>query len=138
MKKFMLVVLFLIAPALAMADTLGALGGLALGTAIGSQVGQGNGTTAAQVILGLGMASAMSRMEDGTYGRQAVSRVVYTQPRVQGGYYNKYDDPEVEAAMARGRADRERQIRNERARHHKQMRREQMRRAYDCGYSGGC
>jgi hypothetical protein len=68
MKKFMLFVLLVVAPAFAVADTIGCVLGTAVGVGLGSKIGQGNGTVAAQVILGLGGCDTGSRIEDGTYG----------------------------------------------------------------------
>lgn len=71
MKKFILLFLLFVSPSFASADVLGGVGGGAVGVALGSLVGGGQGKLAAQVILGIAGANVGSRLEDGTYGRNS-------------------------------------------------------------------
>lgn len=77
MKKFILVVVLVaLAPSFAFADTIGCAAGGLLGGLVGSQIGGGVGQ---KIFTGLGLVmgcSAGSRIEDGTYGRNA-EEVVY-------------------------------------------------------------
>lgn len=81
--KFILVVLIALAPSLAFADTIGCAAGGVLGGLLGSQIGGGVGQ---KIFTGLGLVmgcSAGSRIEDGTYGKNAEEVVYITQPQQQ-------------------------------------------------------
>jgi len=89
----MVVVLFFGISTAVSADTLGCVGGMGVGVGLGSLIGGGNGKLAAQVIGGLAGCNTGSRIEDGTYGRQASYddvevRYIYRNGQRQGYYGN--------------------------------------------------
>lgn len=91
MKKLVLIIVLLVSPTFAFADTIGGLVGAGAGVALGTMIGGGRGTIAAEVILGLIGYNTGSRMEDGTYGYRNQPRVVavpsgYPQVQYQPGY----------------------------------------------------
>ncbi|MGB2580595.1 MAG: glycine zipper 2TM domain-containing protein [Minisyncoccia bacterium] len=121
MKKFftmLFVVLSLGATSVAQADTGGAVLGGILGAVVGNQVGGGNGrvaATAVGAIIGSQVGDNMSK--------QPVRRAVYQPPQ----QYGAGGDPELEAARAQGRAERERAARQQ-----------AIQAAYQCGRDGSC
>jgi uncharacterized protein YcfJ len=105
MKKLMIVVVMMTLSVPAMADTGGGVLGALIGGAIGNQVGGGNGKNIATLVGVIAGANIGSRVEDGTYGKDAdgYARVncgtAYTQ--------QQYDqNPGATAAAARGMSDR--------------------------------
>ncbi|KKR65402.1 MAG: 17 kDa surface antigen [Candidatus Curtissbacteria bacterium GW2011_GWA1_40_47] len=107
------------ATSVAQADTGGAALGGILGAVVGSQVGGGNGRVAATAVGAI----IGSQVGDKMTTNPPVRRAVY-QPREQ---YGAGGDPELEAARAQGRAERERAARQQ-----------AIQAAYQCGRDGSC
>lgn len=108
------------ATSVAQADTGGAAIGGILGAVVGSQVGGGNGRVAATAVGAIIGSQVGDKM---TSQAPQARRAVY-QPREQ---YGAGGDPELEAARAQGRAERERAARQQ-----------AIQAAYQCGRDGSC
>lgn len=124
MKKFftmLFLTLALGATSVAQADNGGALLGGVLGAVVGNQVGGGNGRVAATVVGAI----VGSQVGDNMTKQQPVRRAVYQVP--QYGQQQGAGDPELEAARAQGRAERERAARQQ-----------AIQVAYQCGRDGTC
>lgn len=105
MKKIILAVMMLALSVPAMADTGGAvLGALVLG-ALGNQIGGGNGKKIATVAGVMAGASIGSRLEDGTYGKDANGDYVCVNCGNQTAQ-SQYRSAGEEAAAHRGMSDR--------------------------------
>jgi len=125
MKKFftlLIVVLSLGATSVAQADNGGALLGGILGAVVGNQVGGGNGRVAATAV---GAVIGSQVGDNMTKRPQHARRAVYQVP--QYGQQQGAGDPELEAARAQGRAERERAARQQ-----------AIQVAYQCGRDGSC
>lgn len=122
MKKFftlLVVVLSLGATSVAQADNGGAFLGGILGAVVGNQVGGGNGRVAATAV---GAVIGSQVGDNMTKSPQHARRAVYHPPQ-----YGSGGDPELEAARAQGRAERERAARQQ-----------AIQSAYQCGRDGSC
>lgn len=127
MKKLftlLVVVLSLGATSVVQADAGGATLGGILGAVVGSQVGGGNGrmaATAVGAIIGSQVGDNMTKSPQ----QAQVRRAVYQPPQPQ--QHGASGDPELEAARANGRAERERAARQQAIQY-----------AYQCGRDGTC
>lgn len=104
MKKLMIVVLMLTVSVPAMADTGGGFLGALIGAVVSNKVGNGNKFVT--VVGALAGASIGSRLEDGTYGKDAQGE--YVCANCNGTTYaqqQQYVNPAVEAAAHRGAAE---------------------------------
>lgn len=124
MKKFftmLFVTLALGATSVAQADNNGGalLGGI-IGAVVGNQVGGGNGRVAATAVGAIIGAQVGGNMNNRP---PQARRAVYHPPQ----QYGSGGDPELEAARAQGRAERERAARAQ-----------AIQAAYQCGRDGSC